>query len=124
MATTKRKRRKQRATLTDAQLWALLIGHEGAFTSDDEIRRAWFQNREYLLTMVNTLARPLGYWLFEVPEADWPKWSEGEHEYETLERMNLLRPDEIQMLADCRKKWPAMYPPRPIDEPKGDLTHA
>lgn len=76
-----RPRRKGTSRLTEDQLWELcsimygLIERRSAFASEEERRRAWFDNREAVLRFYRTKLvtayerdpRPLAFYVYEAP---------------------------------------------------------
>jgi hypothetical protein len=107
----KTKKQRYSGRLTTDQKWALIIGEDPyrpAFKSRDEMRAAWFANRDRLYRSGNIGTRESGWWLFEADGKD----RNGTEALVYLIECGELASDEATHLRDAGEKvspryWPA-----------------
>lgn len=102
-----RSKKRNKGELTEDQACHLLCGMcvwpEFPFKNEEERRRLWEQNRDWLITRCvaggeftdrEPGTRPTAWWDYEAPEP----LRAGESEYEYLKRLGLLLPWEAKQL--------------------------
>ena len=91
-----------------------LQGNEFIFESDAARRKAWFEHRSAIMAMTMQPGfRPDAWWRYEAPDQRWF----GESQLQALDRLNLLREDEIEYFK-MLNRWPVVPVSGPDYDPR------